>query len=89
MMYAPPAKFFMVNFAQLKFVCLMVDPAESEYLSFPNRELFNYVQFVKVRRRKLVLQTFGGCRTQGCLRAKIIESGNFFVLCSILASLHI
>ena len=70
----------------------MANPAATAYLSFRDRELSNDVQLVQVRWRKVVVHTFLGCPKPGWwdrLRAGIIESHNFFVLCPILVKLHI
>ena len=68
---------------------LLANHAETAYLSFWDRQLFNHVRLVQFRRRKVIVHTFLWLVTGHCLGAEIIESHNFFVLGPILVKFHI
>ena len=68
---------------------LLVNPAETAYLSCRDRELSNDVRRVEFRRRKVVVHTFLWVVPGHCLRAGFMESRNFFVLRPIRVKFHI
>ena len=71
---------------------LLVNPAETAYLSVRDGELSNAIRLVDFGKEKLQFTPFWGGPKPGCsdgLCARFIESHNFFVLRPIVVKFHI
>ena len=86
---AQSSEVFWQKFKRAVIFYLLANPAETAYFSFWDQELSNDIRLVEYWRRKVVVHTFLWVVTDHWIRAGMIKSHNFFVLCRILVKFYI